>query len=466
MITMADTIAAIATARGVAALAIIRVSGSASVQVVDGIFRGPDLTKAASHTAHVGYIMDYDGRPIDQVVVTLFLSPRSVTGEDVVEISCHGGDFASQLILQRLIEQGIRLAAPGEFTQRSFLNGKVDLAQAEAVADLIHASSTMAHRVSVQHIQGRYSDQLQQLRSELVELCAFIELELDFVEEDVEFADHARLVGLLDNIARLLEELRASYRLGATIRDGVGVVIAGRPNAGKSTLLNALVGHNRAIVSDIPGTTRDEIEAEVEIDGIRFRFRDTAGLRESADVIEAEGVRRAERAAGDADVLIYVFDAMIGLDAAERAFLHQLQQERATQEVALPLLVIENKSDLAEKAQRTTADTFDPVLLSARNALSDSEALKPVLHRLRVVVTDHLHQADASLVVMNQRHQQHLRSALHAVEKARAAISGNASGDMLATDLRVALHELGHITGEITNEDVLDQIFSRFCIGK
>ena len=459
---MSDVIAAIATARGVAALAIIRVSGPGSVALVNAGFKGKDLEAADSHTAHVGYILDEAGTEIDQVVVTLFKSPRSVTGEDVVEISSHGGDFASQFILKSLLDRGARLAAPGEFTQRAFLNGKMDLAQAEAVADLIHASSSMAHRVSLQHIQGRYSDQLDRLRDELIELCAYIELEMDFVEEDVEFADKGRLVELLDESIRLLVELQDSYQLGSMIRDGVRVVIAGRPNAGKSTLLNALVGRDRAIVSDIPGTTRDEIEAEAEIDGVRFRFIDTAGLREASDVIEAEGVRRAQQSAEAADLLIYVVDASLGLDDGEQSWLKTLQAEHPN----LPLVLVANKSDQVDGPAKVVSSTHQAIPLSAHHALKEIDALKPLTDQLKHLVTTHLHRAEASPVVMNQRHQHHLRNALTAVRNARAAIDYEVSMDALVVDLRVALHELGQITGKITNEDVLDQIFSRFCIGK
>lgn len=459
---MSDIIAAIATARGVAALAIIRVSGTGAVALVNGAFRGKDLEAADSHTAHVGYFLDPDGTEIDQVVVTLFKAPRSVTGEDVVEISSHGGDFASQLILKSLLDRGARHAAPGEFTQRAFLNGKMDLAQAEAVADLIHASSSMAHRVSLHHIQGRYSEQLDRLRDELIELCAYIELELDFVEEDVEFADKGRLVELLDESIRLLVALQDSYQAGAMIRDGVRVVIAGRPNAGKSTLLNALVGRDRAIVSDIPGTTRDEIEAEAEIDGVRFRFFDTAGLREASDVIEAEGVRRAQRSAEAADLLIYVVDATLGLDEGERTWLAALQDRHEK----LPLILVANKSDRANASGGVSSGGLEAIPLSAHDALLEIDKLRPLTNVLKELVTTHLHQVEGSPVVMNQRHQHHLRNALTAVRNARAAIDYDISSDALVVDLRVALHELGQITGKITNEDVLDQIFSRFCIGK
>ena len=462
MSTRNDTITAIATARGQAALAILRVSGPEAIAVAARCLRGADLTAVASHTAHVGYLTDAEGEDIDQVVVTVFRAPTSATGEDVVEISCHGGDLAPQLIQQSLLDHGARLAEPGEFTQRAFLNGKLDLAQAEAVADLIHASSTKAHRVSLSHLQGRYSERLEALREELLELAAFVELELDFSEEDVAFADRERLETLLHTSEGLLGELLGSYRTGELIRDGVRVVIGGRPNAGKSTLLNALVGRDRAIVSPTPGTTRDEIEAEAEIDGLRYRFVDTAGLRETSDAIEAEGVRRAEASIERSDVLLYVYDLTIGLDAAEHTFLEQLQAEHPT----LPVVQVANKADLVEEHSASQPNGRPTVIISAEAGQRNADAVAPVVSALQDAVADGLEDADASHVVMNHRHRQHLRAALEAVQRAQQALTGGAAGDMLALDLRSALHELGAITGEITNEDVLDQIFSRFCIGK
>lgn len=462
MVVGEDTIAAIATPRGRAALAVLRLSGPEAVPIVSRCFRGHDLAAAASHTAHVGYIMSPEGGDVDQVVVTLFRAPRSVTGEDVVEVSCHGGDFAPQLILRRLLDAGARMARPGEFTQRAFLNGKMDLAQAEAVADLIHASSSLAHRVSLSHLQGRYSEVLQRLRDELLETCAFIELELDFSDEDVEFADRERLERLLDHAGRLLHELLHSYQIGEKLRDGVRVVIGGRPNAGKSTLLNALVGRDRAIVSATPGTTRDEIEAEAEIEGLRFRFVDTAGLRDTEDAIEAEGVRRARQSIERADVLLYLYDLTAGLDAEEAAFLRGVHAEQP----ALPVILVGNKRDLADGTVHPAVPATAFVPLSAVRAVGAPDELGGLIGHLLSSVTANLSEAEASPVVMNQRHRQHLQRAADAVRAARQALDRDASGDALALDLRLALHELGAITGEITNEDVLDQIFSRFCIGK
>ena len=438
----------------------MRLSGPAAIEIANACFKGKNLSEAESHTAHVGYIVAADGREVDQVVVVLFKSPRSVTGEDVVEISCHGGDFASQLILKTLLAHGARMAEPGEFTQRAFLNGKMDLTQAEAVADLIHASSSLAHRVSLNHIQGRYSEQLSALRAELLELCAFIELELDFSEEDVDFADKDRLVALLDQIETLLGELLNSYQVGVFVRDGVRVVIGGRPNAGKSTLLNALAGRDRAIVSNIPGTTRDEIEVEVEIQGLRFRFVDTAGLRDATDVIEAEGVRRAQQSIESADLLVYVYDVTLGLDAAEQSWLADIK----TRHDHLPIILVANKAD--QLADGSSGGEEAELLVSAEEGRRDAKLLEPLISRMTDIVGTDLHAIEGSPVVMNQRHQFHLKRAYDAVVSARQAMAMDATGDTLALDLRIALHELGNITGEITNEDVLDQIFSRFCIGK
>ena len=457
-----DTIAAIATARGRAALAVVRTSGPEAVDVVDRCFRGAGLTEVESHTAHVGFLVDEEGDDIDQVVATVFRAPNSATGENIVEVSCHGGDLAPKMVLQSLLDHGARMAEPGEFTERAFLNGKMDLAQAEAVADLIHATSTKAHEASLTHLKGRYSELLEDLREELLNLCSLVELEIDFSEEDVEFADRERLENLLDETEDILQNLLDTYPTGEKLKDGVRVVIGGRPNAGKSTLLNALVGHDRAIVSETPGTTRDEIEAEVEIEGVLFRFVDTAGLRDTADEIEAEGVRRATESIEGADVLLYLYDLTVGLDSEEIDFLNDLADDSS----AVQPFLIGNKADAAPDLPVASLDSLSALKLSALDAREDADELEPLLDRLTDTVAEHLSRAEASPVVMNQRHRQHLQDALDAVRQAREALDTGVSGDMLTLDLRAALQELGAITGEITNEDVLDQIFSRFCIGK
>lgn len=456
---MNNTIAAIATPRGRAALAIIRLSGQDALTIIDRCF-SKKLHNKTSHTAHVGYIKSPQGEKIDHVVVTLFKSPNSATGEDVVEISCHGGDFAPQMILQTLLENGAQMAEPGEFTRRAFLNGKLDLTQAEAVADLIHASSSTAHRVSLNHLQGKYAEKIKKVRDELLEVTALIELELDFSEEDVEFANREQLLHLLDDTIRLLSTLTQTFRIGALVRDGIRVVIAGKPNAGKSTLLNALVQKDRAIVSPIAGTTRDEIEAETEIQGYLFKFVDTAGLRETQDIIEAEGVKRAHHSIQTADIVLYVYDYSLGLDEEEQNFITQLK----TQHPKLPYLLIANKTDLCENYQRSTEQEIPFSALSTHSEATDFKKLQTeLLNR----VAHQLSDTEASLMVTNQRHRKHLLNALKAAQNAKKGlVEGWISGDRLSLDLRIALNELGAITGEITNEDILGEIFGRFCIGK
>ena len=459
-----DTITAISTARGRAALAVVRLSGPEAVKIGASCFAGKDLGSVEPQTVHFGRFVTADGAEIDQVVASVFHAPRSATGEDVVEFSCHGGDFAPRLILNALVASGARMAQPGEFTQRAFINGKMDLAQAEAVADLIHASSTLAHRMAVSQLEGRYSEVLSLLRNELLELCSYVELELDFSEEDVEFADRDRIRRLLLRVDEFATSLLESYRTGALIRDGVRVVIGGQPNVGKSTLLNALVGRDRAIVSEIPGTTRDEIEAELEIDGLLFRLVDTAGLREAADLIEAEGVRRARRSIEGSDILIYVFDLREGLDEEESA----LVRTTLSAHRRLPVVLVGNKSDVADRDVRIPEDlsTLPFVQLSARRGLTHTEETSGLVRLLVDTVDRDLSDTVASPVVVSDRHRNHLAGVVGAVRSAREALDAGASGDALSVDLRVALQELGAITGEITNEDVLDQIFSRFCIGK
>jgi tRNA modification GTPase len=461
-----DTIVAIATARGRAALAIVRLSGAHAVEVASLCFQGKDLTAVEPETVHFGRFRSRDGGEIDQVVATVFRAPRSATGEDLVEISCHGGDFAPVLILKSLLAAGARMAQPGEFTQRAFLNGKMDLTQAEAVADLIHASSSLAHRTAVNQLEGRYSELLAELRSELLELSALVELELDFSDEDVEFADRVLLEDLLSRVGGTAEELLASYRAGALIRDGVRVVIAGRPNAGKSTLLNALLGRDRAIVSELPGTTRDEIEAEMEIGGINFRFVDTAGLREAADLIEAEGVERARKSISSSDVLVYVFDLVEGLESDEVDF---IRRER-TSAPGLPVVIVGNKADLVESTDvELPADlaSLPAVVMCAKRGVSVSAETGPLLAALLSIVQRDLGDLQvASAVVVNERHRNHLARLADNIRSARNELEQGAPGDVLSVGLRAALHELGEITGEITTEHVLDEIFSRFCIGK
>ena len=454
-----DTIAAIATARGRAALAIIRLSGPDALPIADRCFEGATrLSDAPTHTVHFGRIKGDEGRRLDEVVATIFRAPAGPTGEDVVEISCHGGDVAPQLVLNALIAAGARPAEPGEFTQRAFLNGKMDLAQAEAVADLIHARTSLAHRVAMHHLSGDYSARLSEARTQLLDLCALVELELDFSEEDVAFADRERLETLIRELSELLDTLLGSYQLGALVRDGVRVVIAGRPNAGKSTLLNALVGSERAIVSPIPGTTRDTIEAEVELGGLAFRFVDTAGLREASDVIEAEGVRRADAEGESADVLLYVFDASLGLDDAEAEWLTRFVSQNPDR----PLILIANKVDLLDD-QNLPENVLPLSASAAREHPETLDTLKDLL--VEAVGVDQSAMEDAPVVV-SARHRMHLGNARQALQRASAGLQSGLTGDLLSLDLRAALDEIGAVTGEMTSDDVLGAIFSRFCIGK
>jgi tRNA modification GTPase len=460
-----DTISAIATARGRAALAIVRVSGPAAVGIASACFRGKDLDAVDPDTVHFVRFETPDGQEIDQIVATVFRAPRSATGEDLVEISCHGGDFAPVLILKSLLSAGARMARPGEFTQRAFINGKMDLTQAEAVADLIHASSSLAHRTAVNQLEGRYSELLANLRNELLDVSALVELELDFSEEDVEFADRARLADLLSRVREISERLLSSYRIGSLIRDGIRVVIAGRPNAGKSTLLNALLGRDRAIVSETPGTTRDEIEAEMEIGGILFRFVDTAGLREAADLIEEEGVRRARKSISSSDILTYVFDLREGLSGEEIEFIRN--EMRVTS--GLPVVIVGNKADLVDNPSVVVPPdlgAIPSVVLSAKRGIGEADETGELVAQLLAVVRNELGDLQGSAVVVNERHRSHLQRVLESVRSVEDGLDEGVSGELMSIGLRSALHELGQITGEITTEDVLDQIFSRFCIGK
>ncbi len=452
-----DTIAAIATARGAAALAVVRLSGPEAAAVAQRCLRRPALGAMPSHTLRADYVVDAAGAALDQVVVAVFRAPHSATGEEVVEVTCHGGEAASRAVLARLLAEGARPAEPGEFTRRAFLNGKLDLAQAEAVADLIHASSAAAHRVSMAHLQGRYSDRLQSLRRALLDACALVELELDFAEEDAGFLDRAHLAGLLREAGGVLEALLGSWRTGRRVRDGVHVAIAGRPNVGKSTLLNALVGRPRAIVSPTPGATRDTVEAEVEIAGMRYLFADTAGLRETVDPIEREGVQRALAAAQSADVLLYVFDASEGLTPEESGRLAAWEAE----EGGPALLLVGNKADLAP-----AADAAGALRISAHAALAEPRLLAPLLEAVQAAAGANLGGMDAAHTVVNERHYHLLVEARRAAAEALASVEAGAGGEVTALHLREGLHALGAITGEVTTEDVLGQIFSRFCIGK
>jgi len=458
-ITQFEPIAALATAPGIGAIAVVRVSGEGVIDITNLIFKGKDLTKQASHTAHFGTLRQPDGTIIDEVLVTVFRAPTSFTKEDVVEISCHGSDYIIRQILTRLTREGARLAKPGEFTQRAFLNGQFDLVQAEAVADLIAADSEASHRSALTQLRGGFSKKLKELRQQLIDFVALVELELDFGEEDVEFAKRDQLRGLMVNIRRVLHPLIESFAVGNAVKNGVPTVIVGKPNAGKSTLLNALLDEEKAIVSEIPGTTRDVIEDELFIDGIRFRLSDTAGLRHTTDTIEAIGVERTHQQMEKASLVVYLFDGLTTTPDELEQMIAELQK------AGKPFLLVGNKTDLILDIFRQPLDKVAGktkiIWISAKDHRIDE--LKAALS-LRVR-TDSAVQTDGALIT-NARHLEHLTATDDALARAIGGLDAGVTADWLAMDLRVALRHLGELTGEVTTDDLLESIFSRFCIGK
>ena len=451
-----DTIIALATPPGIGAIGVIRLSGSRSIQIVDELFQSKNLATQDSHTLHVGFLKD-DGISIDEVVISLYKSPRSYTGEDVVEISCHGSPFVQQQVIDACVRKGARIARPGEFTFRAFINGKLDLSQAEAVADLIASNSSASHRTALNNIKGGFSDVLMKLREELIKFSALIELELDFSQEDVEFADRKQLHQLIDLLSATTKQLLESFKLGNVIRNGVQVAIIGKPNAGKSTLLNTLLNENRAIVSEIAGTTRDTIEELLNIDGIIFRLVDTAGLREqTTDVIERIGVERSHQKMKQSDVVIYLFD----VDEVKPSELREIEEKLKEQEINY--LLVGNKTDLLDAAQlKERFNNNHTILISAKAHQNINELRKNLVN----LVTEGQVNLE-NTIVTNARHYEALQQVDKSLEDIRAGLSNNLPGDLLALDIRRCLHYLGEITGEITNEDQLDYIFSKFCIGK
>ncbi|MFM7671608.1 MAG: tRNA uridine-5-carboxymethylaminomethyl(34) synthesis GTPase MnmE [Bacteroidota bacterium] len=444
-----DTIVALATPIGPGAIGIIRLSGALAWEIANELFPSKDLSKQAPNTLHVGMLI-HQGAELDEAVVSLYKSPRSYTGEDVVEISCHGSGIVLQSVLHACMQLGARSAKPGEFTQRAFLNGKMDLTQAEAVADLIASQTQASQRTALHALRGGFSTDLKQLREQLIQFSALIELELDFSQEDVTFADRSQLRALIDTLKRETRSLLDSFLLGNVIKQGVSVAIVGKPNAGKSTLLNALLNENRAIVSDIPGTTRDTIEECIQIDGILFRFIDTAGIRSDAtDVIEAAGIARSQEKIQSADWVIYMFDAR---DGAREAIEWGEQASKA----GLNFLLVSNKADLVAESLSNQAISISAL---HRNGL---DQLKQTLFE-KVVGGKTL--PDTTLVT-NVRHREALQQLLSALQDMEDGMNANISGDLLALDIRRGLQYLGEITGEITHEDQLDYIFSKFCIGK
>ena len=449
-----DTIVALATPPGVGAIGVIRVSGSKTIDIVNSVFKGKDLTAVKSHTIHLGTIRDED-TIVDEVLISIFKGPNSYTKEDVIEISCHGSQFIIQQLIKLLLRKGARLAKPGEFTQRAFINGRFDLAQAEAVADLIASENESMHSAAMNQMRGGFSQEIKKLREELVHFASMIELELDFGEEDVEFASRDDLKKLINNLKTLISRLTESFTLGNAIKNGIPTVIAGKPNAGKSTLLNALLNEEKAIVSDIPGTTRDVIEDVINVDGISFRFTDTAGIRTTEDKVEAIGVERTYAKMKDASVIIYLIDLIH--DTAE-----EVQQQLAyLKDLNVPYLLVGNKMDQAKPDIQE--------LVSKENALLISASQKENLENLKEALKELVSLDDfktGNTIVTNLRHYESLMQTNEALDRVITGIDNEVTNDFVAMDIRNSLHHLGELTGEITTEDLLDNIFSKFCIGK
>lgn len=451
-----DTIIALATPPGVGAIGVIRLSGNKAIAIVNSLFPSKDLEAVASHTLHVGFLKD-ENTVLDEAVISVFKNPKSYTGEDVVEISCHGSPWVQKQVIAACIKKGARLAKAGEFTQRAFLNGKLDLTQAEAVADLIASNTAASQKAALHTIRGGFSENLKALRERLIRFSALIELELDFSQEDVEFADRKQFHELVDELSFATDQLVNSFSLGNVIRNGVSVAIIGKPNAGKSTLLNSLLNENRAIVSDIPGTTRDTIEELINIDGIIFRLIDTAGIRQhTADTIESAGIERSLEKMKEADLVLYLFDATE--DITEVA-----NQKNVLEEQSLNYLLVANKIDKAgEEMARERFGTMDKlVLISAKQNLH-TETLE---ERMVDSVLQGQVQTE-NTIITNARHYHALKEVQQSLTDIRNGLINQLPGDLLALDIRRCLHYLGEITGEITNEDQLDYIFSKFCIGK
>lgn len=424
-----------------------------AIDVVNALFPAKDLTEVPSHTIHLGTLREGD-TILDEVLVSIFKEPHSYTKEDVIEISSHGSQYILQKVLTVLVSRGARLAKAGEFTQRAFLNGRFDLAQAEAVADLIAAENASMQQTAMRQMRGGFSDEIKNLREQLVHFASMIELELDFAEEDVEFADRQGLIDLIAKIKTLIKSLIASFEYGNVIKNGIPTVIAGKPNAGKSTLLNALLNEERAIVSDIPGTTRDLIEDQIHLDGISFRFIDTAGIRETTDEVESIGVARTLEKMKEASLVIYLIDLV---NDSISSVNEQISGLKAS---SVPYLVIGNKSDLGKnELVELLNDEENSILISAK----EKQNLEELKERLKQFITL---PSQSDVVVTNARHLQSLQQTDEALNRVIEGINIKISNDLVAQDIRSALYHLGEITGEVTTDDLLENIFSKFCIGK
>ena len=450
-----DTIIAIATPPGIGAIGVIRMSGNKAIEIINSIFPAKDLSAQPSHTLHVG-ILKNNEETIDEAVVSLFKNPKSYTGEDVVEISCHGSSFIQQKIIDVCIEKGARLAKAGEFTQRAFLNGKLDLTQAEAVADLIASNTEAARKTALQNMRGGFSHVLKNLREQLIKFSALIELELDFSQEDVEFADRTQLYNLITETQGVTNNLLQSFKLGNVIRNGVQVAIIGKPNAGKSTLLNTLLNENRAIVSEIAGTTRDTVEEVINIEGVLFRLIDTAGIRTGENEIESIGIEKSLEKMRNADIVIYLFD--VSHESHEDILSEQEKLLSANKK----FILVGNKLDLLGADNVITKfEGIDALFISAKEHTHVNILKKELVEK---VVTGNIETEN--IIITNARHYEALQKISDSLNDIQKGLDDKIPGDLIALDIRRCLYYLGEITGEISNEDMLDYIFSKFCIGK
>ncbi|TDT44825.1 tRNA modification GTPase [Maribacter spongiicola] len=461
-----DTIIALATPAGAGAIAIIRLSGTDAITIVSKHFEsvsGKILENQKSHTIHLGYIKD-GKNVLDQALISIFKDPHSYTGENVIEISCHGSPYIQQQIIQLFLRNGCRTADAGEFTLRAFLNGKMDLSQAEAVADLISSDNAASHQIAVQQMRGGFSNEIKQLRTELLNFASLIELELDFSEEDVEFADRTQFKELLTRIQKVLQSLIDSFAVGNVIKNGIPVAIVGEPNVGKSTLLNAFLNEERALVSDIAGTTRDTIEDEISIGGIGFRFIDTAGIRETQDVVEGMGIKRTFEKIEQAQVVLLLVDGSKILDDDKKLKNIVIDFEKIkNQNPQKPLVLLVNKADTLSKDDKNKIGAYldDVRYLSAKTGEGVEELQNSLLE---FVNTGALRNNET--IVTNTRHYDSLLKALEEIEKVQFGMKANLSSDLMAIDVKEALYHLGEITGQVTNDELLGNIFANFCIGK
>jgi len=453
-----ETIIALATPNGLGAISVIRISGKNSIITSDKLFKAKNkkpLSKQKSHTVNLGHILK-NGNELDEVLITLFKGPHSYTGEDTIEISCHGSTYIQQEIIDLFIDNGVRVANPGEFTLRAFINGKMDLNQAEAVADLIASENEGSHKLAMQQMKSGFSNDLKKLREELLHFTSMIELELDFSEEDVEFAERGEFKKLTNKIQSELKTLIDSFQSGNVLKNGISVAIAGKPNAGKSSLLNTLLNEDKAIVSDIPGTTRDSIEDSIIIDGIKFRFTDTAGLRETKDEVESKGIEKTKEKISNAKILLYLFDINdININEIKSSL-------KTFKRDDLSIILVRNKIDLKNKNQSLLKelDNRELIEISATDSKSVSKLKKRLVNEVDIL------NPYTDVIISNSRHYEALKKALKAIEEVNKGLKNNISGDLLSVDIRRSIEHLGEITGEITNDDVLGNIFANFCIGK